>query len=60
MCCTTVDHMHTRCRPAFDVQACGCGCIGRMPAKTELERRRDHLKAELKAVEQQLQALEDA
>jgi hypothetical protein len=41
--------------PVFN---CGCGCLGKEQTVLQLENYRDHLKAELTAVEKQLQAIQ--
>lgn len=59
MCCSTttrpIETPHFTGRLPGD---CGCGCIGRQSSTIQLERYRDHLKAELTAVEKQIREMD--
>ena len=58
MCCTPNTQTATRQFDGFPAGDCGCGCIGRNPSKIQLQKYRDHLEVELKAVEKQLKDLD--
>ncbi len=43
----------------FNPSDCGCGCIGKEQAVLRLTHYQEHLKAELKSVERQINALQE-
>ncbi len=65
MCCTDPHH---RAQDAFKATqwagfgaaaSCGCGCIGKDQTVLRLRHYQEHLKAELKSVERQINALQE-
>lgn len=57
MCCPTTYHPIDRHCAGMPAANCGCGCLGKEGAAWYLENRREHLKAELTSVENQIQAV---
>ena len=58
MCCTPNTQTNIRQFDGLTPENCGCGCIGQKPSKIHLQKYRDHLQVELKAVEKQLKDLD--
>jgi hypothetical protein len=59
MCCPTANQVKTNYFTNFRPSACGCGCIGQHPTKSQLENQRDYLKATLAYVEEMLRNTEE-
>ena len=63
MCCTVTpksvhNQLHAGPWVGLNPGNCGCGCIGEDQAELRLKHYQEHLKAELKSVERQINALQ--
>lgn len=63
MCCEVTPNPtqnHLQAMPWVGLRSgnCGCGCMGKDQTALHLKRYQDHLKAELKSVERQINALQ--
>ncbi|MGD8837247.1 MAG: hypothetical protein PVJ84_05765 [Desulfobacteraceae bacterium] len=64
MCCTNPHHraqdaFKATQWAAFTPAVCGCGCMGKDHSVLRLKHYQEHLKAELKSVERQINALDE-